>query len=167
MTRSFRRLTTGVDGEGRSTLVDEAHIHESDLGNFNLWMTTPEGGDGAADMPFFPAPGGTIFRVVRLPPLDPTTTSEALAKLAGEFFAGVGSPACRRDTSRHPLMHVTPTTDYIMLLEGNVSLLLDTGEPIPLRPFDTVVQRGTNHTWLVTGDRPAVFLAVMTGSHSH
>jgi hypothetical protein len=165
MTRSFRRLTTGVDGEGRSTLVDEAQIREGDLGNFNLWMTNPSGRDGAVDMPFFPAPGGTIFRVVRLPPPDPTMTAEGLAKLAAEFFAGVGSPACRQDTSRHPLMHVTPTTDYIMLLEGNVSLLLDKGEPIPLQPFDTVVQRAANHTWLVTGDQPALFLAVMTAPH--
>ena len=75
------------------------------------------------------------------------------------------APECRVDTSRHPLMHVTPTTDYIMLLEGEVSLLLDRGDPIPLRSFDAIVQRGTNHTWLVTGSSPAVFLAVMAGSY--
>ncbi|WP_158818449.1 cupin domain-containing protein [Methylocapsa sp. S129] len=166
MTRSFRRLTTGVNADGKSTLVDEAEIAEGELGNFNLWMTRPEGKDGAADMPFFPPPGATTFRVVRLPPPDPAMTPEDLAKLTAEFFAGVGSPACRRDTSRHPFMHVTPTTDYIMLLEGEISLLLDTGEPIPLRPFDAVVQRATNHAWLVTGDKPAIFLAVMTGAAS-
>ena len=164
MTRSFRRLTTGVNADGKSTLVEEAQVTEGDLGNFNLWMTTPEGGDGAAAMPFFPSPGGTTFRVVRLPPPDPTMTPQALAQIAAGFFAGVGSPACRRDVSRHPLMHVTQTTDYIMLLEGEISLLLDTGEPISLRPFDTVVQRATNHAWIVTGDKAAVFLAVMIGS---
>jgi hypothetical protein len=112
-------------------------------------------------LPFFPPPGGTICRVVRLPPPDPAMQPEDFARLVEAFFAGLGSPECRLDTSRHPLMHVTPTTDYIMLLEGEVSLLLDTGDPIPLHPFDVVVQRATNHTWLVTGDRPAVFLAVM------
>jgi quercetin dioxygenase-like cupin family protein len=60
-------------------------------------------------------------------------------------------------------MHVTPTTDYIMLLSGEVSLLLDVGEPISLRPFDCVVQRATNHAWIVTGSEPAVLVAVMSG----
>jgi hypothetical protein len=63
-----------------------------------------------------------------------------------------------------PLMHTTPTTDYIVLLSGEVSLLLDEGEPVPLRPFDAVVQRGTNHTWVVTGCEPAVLMAVMLGT---
>ena len=76
---------------------------------------------------------------------------------------GVGSPECRVDTSRHPLMHVTPTTDYVMLLSGAVSLLLDVGEPIALQPFDCVVQRATNHAWIVTGSEPAFLLAVMSG----
>jgi hypothetical protein len=163
MTRSFRRLVTGVGADGRSSLVAEAQIEEGALGNFNLWATSPNGADCPAAFPFFPPAGGTIFRVVRLPPPDPAMTPEALAALQAEFFAGIGSPACRRDTSRHPLMHLTPTTDYIMLLEGEVSLLLDVGDPIPMRPFDAVVQRATNHAWLVTGKEPAVFLAVMTG----
>lgn len=165
MNRTFRRIVTGVDVDGKSRLVDDSRIGEGGLGNFNLWMTRPRGDDGGELLPFFPPPGGTIFRVVRLPPPDPLMTPEDFNRLVSEFFARVGSPECRADTSRHPLMHVTPTTDYIMLLEGAVSLLLDKGDPIPLRPFDTVVQRGTNHTWLVTGPSPAVFLAVMAGSH--
>jgi quercetin dioxygenase-like cupin family protein len=60
-------------------------------------------------------------------------------------------------------MHVTPTTDYIMLLSGEVSLLLDAGEPIPLQPFDVVVQRNTNHAWINTGREAAVLMAVMVG----
>jgi quercetin dioxygenase-like cupin family protein len=60
-------------------------------------------------------------------------------------------------------MHVTPTTDYIMLLSGEVSLLLDAGEPIPLQPFDVVVQRNTNHAWINTGSEAAVLMAVMVG----
>ena len=37
-------------------------------------------------------------------------------------------------------MHKTETIDYIILLKGDVSLLLDE-EEVRLEPFDTVVQR--------------------------
>ena len=163
--RTFRRIVTCVDADGKSDVAGDTRVGEGELGNFNIWMTEPEGGGRGEHLPFFPPAGGSICRVVRLPPPDAAMTQDDFARLVDAFFAGVGSPACRQDTSRHPLMHVTPTTDYIMLLEGEVSLLLDKGEPIPLRPFDVVVQRATNHTWLVTGERPAVFLAVMAGTH--
>jgi hypothetical protein len=164
MTLSFRRLTTGRNALGKSTLLEDARIEEGSLGNFNFWTTRADGTDGATDIPFFPQEGGSIFRVFRLPPADPPPTASELAAIAEQFFEGVGSPDCKVDTSRHPLMHVTPTTDYIMLLSGGVSLLLDVGEPIALKPFDCVVQRATNHAWVVTGPEPAVLVAVMTGA---
>jgi hypothetical protein len=163
MTLSFRRLITGHDADGKSTLIDDRRVAEGALGNFNFWATHSDTMDGDQSIPFFPAPGGAIFRIFRLPPPDSKATREDVDTLAKEFFAGTGSPDCKLDTSRHPLMHVTPTTDYVMLLSGSVSLLLDEGEPIPLRPFDAVVQRTTNHAWIVTGDEPAILVCVMTG----
>src|SRR6516165_4909701 len=138
MTLSFRRLTTGKDAQGKSVLIDDARVEEGALGNFNFWTTRPDGSDGAANIAFFPAPGASIFRVFRLPAADPPPSASEMAAIVDEFFAGVGSADCRVDTRRHPLMHVTPTTDYVMLLSGEVSLLLDVGEPIALRPFDCV-----------------------------
>jgi hypothetical protein len=163
MPRSFRRLVTGRNAEGKSVLVDDARIEEGTLGNFNLWTARAGGADGADAIPFFPGPDQTVFRVVRLPPPDPRMTAVELEALVNEFFANIGSAACRVDTSRHPLMHQTPTTDYILLLSGAVSLLLDEGDPIPLRPFDAVVQRAANHAWIVTSREPAVFVCVMAG----
>ena len=60
-------------------------------------------------------------------------------------------------------MHTTPTVDYILLLSGKISLLLDEGDPIALQPFDAVVQRRTNHFWVNTGSEPALMLGVMVG----
>jgi uncharacterized cupin superfamily protein len=48
---------------------------------------------------------------------------------------------CLTDTSRHPGMHKTRTIDYVVLLSGEVTMLLDKGE-VELKPFDVVVQRG-------------------------
>ena len=166
MGSSFRRLTTGRSADGRSTILDDVRIEEGTLGNFNLWATRADRSDGAEAIPFFPESGGSIFRVVRLPPPDPAMSQSALDMVAKELFAGVGSPACKVDVSRHPLMHLTPTTDYIMLLSGEASLLLDEGDPIPLKPFDCVVQRATNHAWIVTGKEPVVFVCVMAGVDS-
>jgi naringenin degradation protein FdeH len=169
MTRSFRRLVTGHDAQGRSILVDDRRIEETGaVGNFNFWRTE-DGADASADapakaFPFFPPQNGTTFRVFRIPPADPTMTPEGFAAIVEGFFAEVGDPSCRVDASRNPLMHRTPTIDYIMLLSGEASLVLDEGEPIPLRPLDAIVQRATNHTWVNTGREDAVFLAVMIGT---
>jgi len=57
-------------------------------------------------------------------------------------------------------MHTTRTVDYIVVLSGRVTLLLDKGE-VELKPFDVVVQRGTNHGWVNRGDEPAVMAAIL------
>jgi hypothetical protein len=168
MAPSFRRLVTGQNAGGKSILLEDARITEGRLGNFNFWRT---GADAAVtdielahqDFPFFADPGGTIFRVFRLPAAKPGMTLQESRDLSAMFFAEIGVPSCRVNTNRHPLMHTTPTTDYIMLLSGEVSLLLDEGEPIPLQPFDAVVQRHTNHAWINTGSAAATLVAVMVG----
>jgi hypothetical protein len=166
MSLSFRRLVTGRDASGRSVLLEDAQVPEGRLGNFNFWRTSPAAADtelARREFPFFADPGGTVFRVFRLPVAKPDLTPQESRELSAAFFSEVGVPSCRLDTRRHPLMHVTPTIDYIMLLAGDVSLLLDEGEPIPLKPFDAVVQRNTNHAWINTGTEAAILLAVMIG----
>ena len=51
-------------------------------------------------------------------------------------------------------------SDYIILLNGDVTLLLDEDE-VRLKPFNVVVQRGTNHAWINNGSEPALFIAVL------
>ena len=41
-----------------------------------------------------------------------------------------------------------------------MTLLLDDDE-VQLKPFDVVVQRGTNHAWINNGSEPALFIAVL------
>lgn len=60
-------------------------------------------------------------------------------------------------------MHQTKTIDYIILLEGDVTLLLDEDE-VQLKPFNVVVQRGTNHAWINNGTEPALLIAVLIDS---
>ncbi|KAJ5095066.1 hypothetical protein N7532_007357 [Penicillium argentinense] len=44
-------------------------------------------------------------------------------------------------------MHRTVSLDYGVVLEGEVELLLDSGEKRLLKRGDVAVQRGTNHAW--------------------
>jgi quercetin dioxygenase-like cupin family protein len=60
-------------------------------------------------------------------------------------------------------MHKTDTIDYIILLEGDVTLILDK-EEVVIKPHDVVVQRGTNHAWVNNGNNPALLIAVLIDS---
>jgi quercetin dioxygenase-like cupin family protein len=65
-------------------------------------------------------------------------------------------------------MHKSTTTDYIILLKGEITLVLDKEERT-LKPLDCVVQRGTNHAWVNRGTEPALLMAVLVddgGGHA-
>jgi uncharacterized cupin superfamily protein len=50
-------------------------------------------------------------------------------------------------------MQKTDTLDLCLILDGEITLVLDTGE-VHLKAGDTVIQRGTNHAWSNRADRP-------------
>ena len=83
--------------------------------------------------------------------------------MAADAFEKIGAGHHRIDTSKHPAMHKTETIDYIILLKGDVTLILDE-EEIDMKPFDVVVQRGTNHAWVNNGTEPALLIAVLIDS---
>jgi quercetin dioxygenase-like cupin family protein len=56
--------------------------------------------------------------------------------------------------------HRTATVDYIMLVSGEVTLVLEEGETT-VRAGDLVVQRNTVHAWHNRTDEPVVFWGVM------
>ncbi|MNY47280.1 Cupin domain protein [compost metagenome] len=57
-------------------------------------------------------------------------------------------------------MHKSATTDYIILLQGAITLVLD-DEEVEMKPFDVVIQRGTNHSWVNRGEVDALLMAVL------
>ena len=52
-------------------------------------------------------------------------------------------------------MQKAQTLDFCLVLEGEITLVLDTAE-VHLKAGDTVVQRGTGHAWSNRSDRPCV-----------
>lgn len=163
MAREPRRIVTGHDAQGKSVIV----IDEPPTRFGAYWMTdsTPVDNTGSGDAAqqvrkLEPPPAGSIFRFATIPPEDPSVSPEERERQTAKMFAQMDAAHCRSDTSRHPGMHKTRTIDYVVLLSGEVTLLLDKGE-VDLKPFNVVVQRGTSHAWVNKGKEPALLAAVL------
>jgi len=103
---------------------------------------------------FEPPPGGSVCRVVTFPP-DQVFRGKVGAGEVEVFFHAMGSPRASTYSPQapHPYMQKTQTLDFCLVLEGEITLVLDTAE-VHLKAGDTVVQRGTNHAWSNRSDRP-------------
>lgn len=108
-----------------------------------------------------PPPGGSVMRVVTIPPDDGWKGSVGAAEVQA-FFRAMGSPGASTYSplAPHPYMQKTRTLEFAIVQEGEIVLMLDTQE-VKLKAGDFVVQRGTNHSWSNRSTRPAV-LAIMT-----
>ena len=60
-------------------------------------------------------------------------------------------------------MHGTRTVDFIVVLKGEVTCVLDTGSVITLGPHDVMVQRGTVHQWENRGTTPCAWIYAAMG----
>jgi mannose-6-phosphate isomerase-like protein (cupin superfamily) len=94
-----------------------------------------------------PPKGGSLCRVVTFPP-DASWKGKVGSKEVQAYFAAMGSPGASTGSDRapHPYMQKTRTLDFCLILEGEITLVLDT-EEVRLKAGDTVVQRGTSHAW--------------------
>jgi mannose-6-phosphate isomerase-like protein (cupin superfamily) len=147
--KTFRRIITGHDADGKAIIIsDAAPVHTQLVGGpggptfFEIWHTL--------DTPalILPQPKkGTRIRVIEFPP-----EGEEIRKLTGTDAAakfrsmGDEKASTSAEGAPHPLMHRTQTVDYGIVLEGEITLVLDRAETI-IRAGDIVIQCGTNHAW--------------------
>lgn len=164
-----RRIVTHNDDEGRSfALMDD--VATNVIGTLTeLWATGPTPHDhktaqdaGAQSKSLEPVPNGTVFRYFQIPPQSSTAhlSLEEKQKAWSDLFRSMNASHCQPNTSRDPGMHTSSTTDYIILLSGQITLVLDKTEH-DLKPFDVVIQRGTNHAWVNRGTEDALLMAVL------
>jgi mannose-6-phosphate isomerase-like protein (cupin superfamily) len=176
MLKAIRRVVTGHDAAGMSRVVEDApaqkvveNPHWPGRGQTRLWTSTgaPASNAGSDDPAprantLEPPPLGTHFLIAQVMP------EADLEKLAPEqrqriheaLFAAIGSPHAQSGDTARPAMHQTHTVDYVTVLSGEVTLVLDEGE-VTLGRFDTVVQRGTKHAWVNRGSEPALLAVVL------
>ncbi len=163
----FRRIVTGHDEHGRAVILEDAPPPRvARIGGehgplfFEVWNTreTPARIDRSSGEPreegiqLAPPKNGTRIRVLEVPPEDPS-----IAKLTPEqaraHFAEVGAADAASHSGEHVFMHRTETIDYGIVLEGEITLIMEEGETVA-RAGDIVIQRGTNHGWANRGKEP-------------
>lgn len=171
----IHRVVTGHDGDGQAIVISDgplptvAEIKAIPGTVFHeVWSTqgTPARVDNGADptlgpLLLPPPKHGTRIRFVDIPP-DTADFELNGAKRMKEAFAQIGDEKAStvRADSPHPLMHRTESIDYGIVIEGEMTLVLDRGEVL-LKPGSVVVQRGTNHAWANRSDRPCRMLFIL------
>jgi len=160
--KSTRRIVTIDDADGQSLAIadgpsPDAHRDPARPGFLSerIWVTDaspPRIGtyrDAVLHYPHTlePPRGGSVCRIVTFPPDDAFRGKVGAAEIES-YFRAMGSPSASTYSIRapHPYMQKTPTLDFCLVLDGEITLVLDTTE-VRLKAGDTVVQRGTNHAW--------------------
>jgi mannose-6-phosphate isomerase-like protein (cupin superfamily) len=164
-----RRVLTGHDDSGNAVVVSDGpapfvHTTPLNVGRFStdIWRTndTPAPVAVRAEEPTLgprrqlPTKNGTVLRINTYPPeseairnLKPSESKEIFASLGNEQAATFGR------SGRHPMMHRTETIDYAIVIEGEITMVLDKGD-VHLKAGDVVVQCGTNHAWSNRSGKP-------------
>jgi mannose-6-phosphate isomerase-like protein (cupin superfamily) len=169
MIARVRRVLTGHDADGRSAIIADgtaANMKEmppgSGLAVTELWETSvPADNAGSEDagkrkVRLEPPKGGTLFRIVEFPP-DAQWQNRPDARDWAKALDATHAPD---RSSTDPMMHKTSTVDYIVVLKGEITAILDKGETL-LKPGDVFIQRGTNHSWSVRGSEPCIVAVVL------
>jgi hypothetical protein len=139
----MRRIVTGVDSEGRSTVarideVDDMEVWSAATADTPPWLTASSG-----SMPFEPAPGYVKCMALAIPP--------DLDRRADE----------KQGDGPVDGLHQTRSIDLIFAREPLV-LVLETGE-IAIDAGDVVIQQGTMHDWRNPGTNPAQIIGFSWG----
>ena len=171
----IHRVVTGHDSSGKAivttqgalpTVVELAAIPGTVF--HEVWSTaaTPATVDNGADptlgaLKLPPPKHGTRIRFVDIPPDTPEFLAQGAARMK-DAFTQIGDAAAStvQAHSPHPLMHRTESVDYGVVIEGELTLVLDDSEVL-LKAGSVVVQRGTNHAWANRSGKPCRMLFVL------
>ena len=177
MSGFVRRIVTGHDKNGKSVVLSDGLTptlktnplrpgHRST----EVWRTSqmPAQISATETDPTHPGPGtihpvdhGTVIRVAEWAP-EPQAIRDLTPEAAQAIFKAMGDEKASQHGrgGRHPIMHRTQTVDYAVILDGELTMILDEGDVV-LKQGDIVVQRGTSHSWANRSDKPCKILFVL------
>ncbi len=146
-----RRVVTGHTPSGVSVVVSDGpvpvsrELPEDGVGFHEIWNTE-----------------GAPARITAVEDTEPTRRSLAVpppprgTKIRINEFR----PGHLDERGLQSPVHRTASVDYGIVLEGEITLVLDDSE-VTLRAGDVVVQRGTDHAWANRGDTTARVVFVL------
>ncbi|MFM5932034.1 MAG: cupin domain-containing protein [Novosphingobium sp.] len=137
-----RRVVTGLDAEGRSTVIIDGPVPAWGETGGRVWLTEGHPADNSSqgdcpDVPFtfdLMQKGGSAVMTHTFMPGSP------------EFW------------------HATDSIEYLVMTEGEVTLDLETG-PVTIRAGDVLVDRGVIHSWRNDSGAPARAVIVAIPAH--
>ena len=156
-----RKVVTGHDAKGRAVIARDEQIDGMPIPGLGelavLWSadepaTYPNAGNNPAAPGVFPPVGGIRFTMATYSPESGVVAPEA-------------TPEMHIEDDDEPGFHRTDTTDFGVLLSGNMALELDDGAEVLLSPGDVLVENGPRHRWRVVGDVPATLASFLIGAH--
>lgn len=164
------RIITGHNEDGEATIIyTDKGKNVTEIKSWpglfvtELWVTNemPIINSGSEDqslrpMRHDPTDNGTIFRLVEIPPESKTSFDPE------GIFDELGShnKPSEEDSAKHPTMHKTNSVDYLVVLTGKMTMVMEDDE-IDICQGDCIVQRGTNHAWVNKYNEPCVIAAVL------
>jgi len=172
-------VVTGHDDQGRAVIlyddIDAPNTFTSEtipgFGATVAWFTpagpvdhvTDEDPAPAGRKIDFPALGETVVRIADFPPDDvyPQNAGDAVFDEIGAQEEREAGSAHSAD--KHFWFHRTESIDYAVVLEGEITLLVDEGE-VTLRAGDVAIQRATAHAWSNRTDKTARMMFVLYGT---
>jgi uncharacterized cupin superfamily protein len=170
--KPVRRIVAGNDENGKAVVLSDGPSPDvrtdparPGFSSTRMWVTdqTPartKGIQETLDTPHTlePPPNGSVCRIVTFSP-DAWFIKDINANKVRSYFESMGSPNAStfEPKAPHPYMERTKTLDFCHILEGEVTLVLDT-EEVHLKAGDTVIQRGTNHAWSNRSDKPCTII---------
>jgi mannose-6-phosphate isomerase-like protein (cupin superfamily) len=170
--KEIRRVVTGHDESGRSVFImdgpppvsvtpGKAGVTVTELWETHSAPADNRGRSEATDHPFRlqPSSNGSVFRIVEYQP-----DKIRAAGNHNEQFRDMNAATARDTTARHFGFHKTDTTDYAIVLDGEIYALMDDGEVL-LKAGDILIQRGTNHAWSNRSEHPVRIAFVLLDAH--
>lgn len=137
-----RRVVTGLNRDGKSSVIIDGNIPRLNHMTAHLAWRTEQ----------YPADNSGTEDVVVPYSID-------LLHHPGSNFAINEFPPGTKE-----FMHVTDTIDYLVILSGRVTLVLEEGE-VDLGPGDFVVDRGVMHGWRNPNDEVCVAAVITMPAH--
>ena len=171
----IQRIVTGHDAQGKATVTSDAALpHVAEIQSIpgtvfhEVWSTAgaPAAVNNGADptlgpLSLPPPKLGTRIRFVDITPDTADYLAHDSARMH-DAFAQIGDAKAStvKTDSPHPMMHRTESIDYAIVMQGELTLVLDDSEVL-LKPGSVVVQRGTNHAWANRSGQPCRMLFVL------
>jgi naringenin degradation protein FdeH len=170
MVRPVRRIVAGNDDTGKAVVLSDGPVRDvltdparPGFASTRVWVTdrSParvKGIRASLDSPHAlePPAGGTQCRFVEYPPEADYIGRVGEAEVRA-WFAAINSPNAIQADGPHPYMQSTHTLDLCYVLDGAITLVLETGE-VALREGDVAILNGVTHAWSNRSDQSCIVI---------